>query len=281
MTTSGDIQAQQKGTWNSAAPGWKKWDAFLLEGFDAVSEAMLDSAHLKEGDEILDLAGGTGEPGIPAARRIGRGQVTSTDLAEDMLAVAADKARTSGVTNFAVKVASALELPFPDARFDAVVCRWGIMFFPEPAACLKEALRVMKPGGHAAFATWNVMEKNPHLGLPLAAAVARLGMPPPSPDNPGPFRYTDPATLTAMMVAAGFGEIQIKEVQGATNFESTEHYWSYAMELVGPFRAAVQKVDPATLESVKAEVLRKAAAMERDGTIHMTYSSWVVSGRKA
>lgn len=280
MPTDQEVQEQQKQIWNGAAPGWKKWDPLLMAQWRAVSEAMLQAAHLKEGQQVLELACGTGEPGIPAAKRIGKGMVIGTDLAEDMMAVAVEKARAQGVSNYKTQTASALSLPFEDGRFDAVLCRWGIMFFPDPPACLKETLRVMKPGAHAVFATWNSQEHNPHVGIPLGVAVQKLGFTPPAPDSPGVLRYADPKKLATLMTEAGFAEVSIQDCREPMEFESLDLYWDFVSEVVGPFKAGLQKADPSLREAVKAEVYEKARALTKDGKVRMTYSSWIVSGRK-
>lgn len=280
MSTSREIHDQQTGIWNSAAPGWKKWDAFLSARFEPVSEALIQAVRLGEGLEVLELACGTGEPGIPAAKRVGRGRVIGTDLADDMMAVAMEKARAQGVSNYSTLNASALSLPLPDGHFDAVLCRWGVMFFPDPPACLKETLRVMKPGAHASFATWNVGEKNPHLSLALGSAVNLLGLRPASPDSPGPLRYADPNKLVVEMKEAGFQDVQVQETAGVVDFDSPDHFWQYSIDIIGAFRNAVQGADAAKRAAVKADVLLKAGALLQDGRVHTTYSSWVISGRK-
>lgn len=281
MPTNQEIHDQQKQIWNGAAPGWKKWDPLLMTQWKAVSEAMLQAAHLKEGHQVLEMACGTGEPGIPAAKRVGKGSVIGTDLAEDMMVVAMEKAKAQGVSNYKTRPASALSLPFQDAQFDAVLCRWGIMFFPDPAACLKETLRVMKPGAYASFATWNSQEHNPHVGIPLGVAVQKLGFTPPAPDSPGVLRYADPKKLAGLMTEAGFQDVTIQDCRDGMEYESLDQYWDFVSEVVGPFKAGLQKADPSLRESVKAEVYEKARALMKDGKVRMTYSSWIVTGRKS
>jgi ubiquinone/menaquinone biosynthesis C-methylase UbiE len=280
MPTNEEIHEQQKQMWNSAAPGWKKWDAHFIGHYQPVSDALMDAAHLKEGQQVLELACGTGEPGIPAAKRVGKGSVIGTDLAEDMMAVAVEKAKAQGVSNYSTKTASAMALPFGNAIFDAVLCRWGVMFFPEPLAALKETLRVMKPGAYAAFATWNVAAKNPQVGIPVQVAVQKLGFVPPGPDLPGPLRYADAQKLAREMTEAGFRDVKVEELTGEVGNDSLDHYWEYASEIIGPFRAGLQKADPALREEVKAEVFERIKPYLKDGRVRMSYSCWIVSGRK-
>jgi ubiquinone/menaquinone biosynthesis C-methylase UbiE len=280
MPTSQEIQDQQKKVWNTAAPGWKKWDAYLLKRFEPVTQAMLDEAHLAEGQSVLELACGTGEPGIPAAKRLGKGRVTGTDQSEEMMAVAEEKAKAQGVLNYSTRAASALSLPFPDSQFDAVLCRWGIMFFPDPRACLRETRRVMKPGAWASFATWNAPDKNPYLSLPIKVAIQKMGLTPPPPEAPGVFRFPNPQELAALMSEAGFKNPQVREVVGESDFDSPEHYFEFVSEVVGPFRAAMAQAQPAVREQIKAGLLEQVKPLVKDGRVRSPYSSWIVSAQK-
>ncbi len=139
----------------------------------------------------------------------------------------------------------------------------------------------MKLGAYAAFATWNIALKNPHAALPIGVAVEKLGLTPTSPDSPGPLRYADAQKLAREMNEAGFQDIQVHEATGITDFDSLDHYWEYVMDVIGPFRAAMQKAEPTLRDQVKTEVLRKAGSMLKGDRVHMTYSSWIVSGQKA
>ena len=86
------IRDQQRETWDRFSTGWKKWDAMVLGWLAPYGEAMIRHAKLREDSNVLDVAAGTGEPGLTAAARVPRGRVTVTDLAERMLAVTAENA---------------------------------------------------------------------------------------------------------------------------------------------------------------------------------------------
>lgn len=109
---------------------------------------MLRLADLREQSHVLDVAAGTGEPGLTAAAMVPNGRVTVTDLSERMLAVAAENAARRGLSNFETKVCDAGALPFPNVRFDSVLCRFGFMFFPDIALAAREFARVAKPRPH-------------------------------------------------------------------------------------------------------------------------------------
>src|SRR5439155_5325472 len=112
-------------------------------------------AGLWPGLDVLDLASGTGEPALTLAPLVlPGGTVTATDLLPEILAVAEEQAAQQGRANLRCGVADAGDLPFADASFDRVTCRFGVMFFPDVPRALREVCRVLRPGGRAAFTAW-------------------------------------------------------------------------------------------------------------------------------
>lgn len=97
------------------------------------------------------------------------GRVVGVDLAEQMLAVAERKAKRLGLTNVSFRTGDATTLPFGAASFDAVTSRFCLMFLPEIPKTAGEIARVLKPGGWVAAAVWSAAEKNPSMGLAMAA----------------------------------------------------------------------------------------------------------------
>src|SRR6202022_885623 len=126
-----------------------------------------------EGDAVLDVAGGAGEPSLTIAETVGpTGSVTCTDAVAEMGAVAESEAQRRGITNITFQQCSADALPFDNKTFDTVVSRLGIMFFPDPLAALREMLRVTKHEGVIALAVWHKTELNPFFHL-VSNVVAR------------------------------------------------------------------------------------------------------------
>ena len=112
-----------------------------------VSSAMIDRLEIAQQQQHLDIAAGTGEPGLSIATSAPKGHVVLTDLSVEMLDIAARRAIAQGILNFETRVCSADNLPFDDATFDSVSVRFGYMFFPAVAAATAEFVRVLKPGG--------------------------------------------------------------------------------------------------------------------------------------
>lgn len=170
-------QAQKQG-WAHFAP---------LEALTIPQAARLvRHAKVKAGDRVLDVGCGTGVVSITAAR-IGA-QVTGLDLTPELLQRARENARTSEV-QVDFHEGDAESLPFGDSSFDVVLSQFGHIFAPRPEIATAEMLRVLKPGGTIAFATWP-----PELYVGRSSALAMKYLPPP-PNVPSPFLWGDPGVI--------------------------------------------------------------------------------------
>lgn len=131
--------------WRQSAAYWEKHIGTIRVMFSPVTQALIDDAGLIEGDAVLDVAGGSGEPSLTIAETVGpTGSVTCTDAVAEMVVAAQSEARRRGLTNVAFRQCAADSLPFENNSFDAVVSRLGVMFFPDLLAALREMLRVTK-----------------------------------------------------------------------------------------------------------------------------------------
>ena len=154
------IREQQKQVWNKVSAGWEKWDQFIMEFLRPMGEAIIDRLEIKEDDIVLDIAAGTGEPGLSIAAIAKNGKVIGTDLADEMLLIAAANAAAKGLKNYSTKTADVCKLPFEDNTFTKISCRMGFMFFPDMQLAVNEMYRVLKPGGRFAISVWGAPVKN-------------------------------------------------------------------------------------------------------------------------
>ena len=154
MANADEIRDGQREAWAGLSAGWEKWDAVIMDQLGPVSDAMIERLDVAEDHQHLDIAAGTGEPGLSIARLAPKGRVELTDLAPEMLDIAARRARARGITNIETKVCSADDLPFDDATFDGVSVRFGYMFFPDVAKATAEFARVLKPCGRLCSSVW-------------------------------------------------------------------------------------------------------------------------------
>src|SRR3954451_14546362 len=131
MPSSDEIRDAQRETWAGLSAGWEKWDVVIMDQLAPVGAAMIERLDIAEDQHHLDIASGTGEPGLSIARLSPKGRVVLTDLVAEMLDIAARRARAQGITNIETQVCSADDLPFNDGTFDSVSVRFGYMFFPD------------------------------------------------------------------------------------------------------------------------------------------------------
>ena len=140
-----EIRDKQKASWNQFSPGWKKWDVEIRNHMQPAADEIIRLLKPKGAQLILDVAAGTGEPGLSIARMLTGGKVIITDLADDMLAIAREKAAKKEIAHVEFQTCDVSALPFADNTFDAVSCRMGFMYFPDMLLAAKEILRVLKP----------------------------------------------------------------------------------------------------------------------------------------
>ena len=129
MPGGDEIRDVQRATWAGLSAGWEKWDSVIMDELGPVGAAIIERLHVTDDQQHLDIAAGTGEPGLTVAKLAPRGHVVLTDLAAEMLDIATRRANAQGITNFETKVCSADALPFGDATFDSISVRFGYMFF--------------------------------------------------------------------------------------------------------------------------------------------------------
>lgn len=274
------IRDQQRQTWDKFSSGWKKWDELVLSWLAPVGQELIRSAGLRETSNVLDVAAGTGEPGLTAASRVPKGMVTVTDLSDRMLEVAGENAARRGIKNFQTRQCDAGALPFPDNSFDAVLCRFGFMFFPDVDVSVKEFVRVAKPGARVCTAVWDVPDKNPWATTVMGTISKHVDMPTPSPGAPGLFRCAAPGYMETAFRKGGLKDITVKTVAGDLTFKTAEEYWSFMTEIAAPVVAGLAKADEPTRKKIEATVLDLARKTSPDGKPRLPWSASVISGRK-
>ncbi len=250
-----EIREQQKQSWNKFSAGWKKWDDVTMDFLNPAGKAIIAAIEPGGTDNILDIAAGTGEPGLTIAGMLQGGKVTITDLSPDMIEIAKEKAALLGVRNIETAACDVCELPFPDNKFDAISCRFGFMFFPDMQLAANEMFRVLKPGGRIATSVWNTPDKNIWSTSIMSTINKNIELPPPVPGAPGMFRCAQPGTMKNIFEQAGFKNITEKEVPTKYKCGTLENYWLMMTEVGAPIVAALSKADTATVQKIKTEAL--------------------------
>ena len=206
--------------------------------------------------------------------------VTVTDLSDRMLEVAAENAGRRGLKNFQTKQCDAGALPFPDRSFDAVLCRFGFMFFPDVDLSVKEFVRVAKSGGRVCTAVWDAPERNPWATTIMATISKYVEIPTPPPGSPGLFRCAAPGFMEAAFRKGGLKDIAVKHVVGELKFESAEEYWGFMTGIAAPVVAGLAKADEPTRNRIEAAVLDSARKTSPDGKPCLPWSASAISARR-
>jgi ubiquinone/menaquinone biosynthesis C-methylase UbiE len=238
----------------------EKWKAKSAVLGGAVTAALVEYSCPLPDMRVLDLASGTGEPGISLAQQVPQGSVVAVDQSLELLDIAAGRARGKHLLNFTTQQADAHQLPFADHSFDLATCRFGVMFFNEVERALAELRRVLKPGVRACFAAWGPIEQ-PYWQTTMKIVHRRVGGAMLPTEGSNPFRFSVAGSLSAVLSAAGFRELQ----ESTENLPWTwpgdaEEVFEYACAIAAPFRPMLERVRAEQWPAIRAEA---KAAIER------------------
>jgi SAM-dependent methyltransferase len=245
-------RAETLHNWERAAAGWSKRADRVREVGMQVSIWMIDQLGLQPGQRVLELAAGPGDTGFLAAELIEPGgTLVCSDGAEAMVEVARSRARALGVRN--VEFAQ-LELEWIDletASVDAIICRWGLMLSVDSGAALREARRVLRPGGRLAVSVWDEPAANPWATIPTRALVELGHTEPPDRGAPGMFALAAPGALQEALEGAGFVEVVLDAVQIERAYPSLEQYVDETRDLSVAFATALGGLTDGQLVEVR------------------------------
>ncbi len=280
MPSFDEIRDAQKATWAGLSAGWAKWDSVIIDQLRPVGVAMIDRLAIAEDSQHLDIASGTGEPGLSIAKLAPSGRVVLTDLVPEMLEIAARRANSQGVANIETRVCSADDLPFGEDTFDSVSVRFGLMFFPDLPTATAEFARVLKPRGRLCSSVWVKPEENPWTAIALDAIATEAVLPPRDRDMPNMFRCAAPGYVSALYEGAGLREIAEWDVKVELVTRSPEQYWQMISEHVSLVVAALQQVDGPARARVREHVVAHVSAFEKDGTVRVPGVARCIVGTK-
>lgn len=232
------LKDDQKRDWDAAAAGWKKWWPVFEAAAQHVSNRLVDLAGVTPGSRVLDIATGSGEPAVTAARRAGAaGRVIATDQSPGMLAIARERAAALGVTNIEFRESDAESLAIEERDFDAVICRWGMMFMPDVPRAIAGLRERMVAGARLATAVWSTPDKVPMISVGAEIVRKLVNLPPPPPGALEPMRLADTSILKGALERAGFSEITIERMPVTFEFARAEDFTQFRVDVSAPFRA--------------------------------------------
>lgn len=246
---------------------------FMFEPFARETARRLDGVS----GQVLEVAAGTGALTRELDRTLPAGAaIVATDLNPPMLDRAAARLTSPRVT---WRQADALALPFADRTFDAVVCQFGVMFYPDPVAGHREARRVLKPGGLYVLAVWDDLPSNPVADVAHRAVGARFPDDPPLFFARTPHGHHDTARLRQALAAAGFAAPAIDTVTlDAGPFPAADLALGFCQGT--PLRHDIEQRAPGGLAETTEAVAQALRARFGEGKIASTIQAHViVAGR--
>jgi SAM-dependent methyltransferase len=248
-----------------------------------ITDALLDDAGIAPGQRVLDLASGVGEPALAIADRVGpAGHVVGLDLSQEMVDAATSWAEENGITNVEFRrVETELDLGHPAESVDAVTCRFGLMFMPDPTATLKVLNDVVKPGGRIAIATWGPAERCPFLTVPNEILSRHVDLPRPDPGAPGPLALSSAEALASMFHAAGWEEVRSTPiVVYPFEADSPEEYWDITCRTAGPIISVLTALPEKTQQSIRDDAVVTLRGMMQDGKVRLSGEALVTGAMK-
>jgi SAM-dependent methyltransferase len=210
--------------WQLTGSGPEAYERYIVPAFMATSQELVALAALQRGERVLDVACGTGIVARLAAQVVGpAGRVVGADVNEAMLGMARTVSQQPNGTKIEWRQSDAAALPFPDAAFDVVFCQYGLEFFADQAAGLRQIARVLVPGGRLVLRVWRALERQPFYVALLKALErhVRAGVGAPILKA---FTLADAATLRALVVGAGFRQVHIRLTTNPLRYPSVEEY---------------------------------------------------------
>jgi SAM-dependent methyltransferase len=277
-----DQNADQIAYWNG--PGGQRW-ADRQQAQDIVlapvADVLIDRAGAKAGERIVDVGCGAGATSIAFAQQVGpTGHVMGIDISAPMLARARQVAPPELPVEFVL--ADATVYPFVPAGFDLLVSRFGVMFFAEPALSFANLHRALKPSGRLVFACWREPRDNPFLMAPLQAVYQHVPkLPPPGPDDPGPFAFASEARVQRILGDAGFSGIAMEPVDLSLDVaigRGLEAAVQGARE-IGPAARALAEQPPDVVAAATNPIREALMPFVSGQSVPLRASIWIVTAR--
>jgi len=211
--------------WNAIAEAWHKWTPHMHTWYEPATTLMLDLAQIKPGHHILDIAAGDGDQTLIVAERIGpQGYVLAIDNAEKLLAIAEKSAKDAGYTNIETRLMDGENLELSENSFDAVICRFALMFFKDPVGGLQSVKRVLKPESKFSAVVY-AENGDPEFLTALSTVQDQLGIE--QPDKPAATSLGSTEVLEQTFKKAGFTDVEVHPLKLDIQMKSSRECIDY------------------------------------------------------
>ncbi|MFE6197665.1 class I SAM-dependent methyltransferase [Streptomyces sp. NPDC057838] len=267
---------EQAARWNGpAGHAWVDLHEVLDGMFRPFEDLLVEAVSQQHVGSVLDVGCGTGGVTRAVARRAGH--CVGIDISEPMIGTARDLAEREGVPASFV-LGDAQEYAFEPAGFDAVVSRFGVMFFGDPVRAFTNLRGAVKDGGGLRLVVWRGPEENPFMTTAERAAAPFVPeLPPRRPDQPGQFAFADPRRVNRILAESGWAGVELRPVDMVCALPERELVRYFTR--LGPLGMLLPGADERTRARIVEAVRPAFEPFVRGDEVRFTAACWAVSAR--
>jgi SAM-dependent methyltransferase len=280
MNLTHETDGGQTALWNgSAGHAWVDAQAVLDQMFEPFEALLVEAATAESAGAVLDVGCGTGATTLAVARRLGaRGHATGADISGPMIAVARARAEREGLPATFIH-ADAQVHAFEPARFDAIISRFGVMFFDDPVEAFANLRRASQDEARLQCIVWRSAAENPFMTTAERAAAPLLpSLPPRRPDGPGQFAFADRDRVHTILEASGWGDIDLQAIDVECTLPEPELVRYFTR--LGPVGLFLQEADDRTRAQVIDTVRPAFDPYVHGAAVRFTAACWMVDARR-
>lgn len=276
------IKTEIKNNWESAAPGWAKWESTIAAWMNPATDLMLDMAGVVPGARILDVACGAGSQSLIAAKRVGKqGHVVASDISETMIKHVLKNANQANLKNISAVTGAAEELLFPTESFDAAICRLSFMLFAEPQKAMIGIKRILRVGGKLAVIVFTLPKTNAFMSKPMQILLHHAGKKPPKAGQPGIFSLGAPGILEQLFTDTGFNKYEQYILRVPLRLPSAKHALNMIQEAFGAYRAVLSNCSQSIQTAAWLEVFHTLQSFEKSSGFEGSMEILIGAGVKS
>ena len=264
--------------WNDASgPIWVEMQGILDQVLAPFETLLVERAFPGEGGSVLDIGCGAGATTLAMARRLGpAGHCLGVDISAPLVAAAKARCLDEGLKSAEFVHGDAQTYAFEPARFDAVISRFGVMFFDDPQAAFVNLRRAARRGAKLMFVAWRSPAENPFMTAAARAAAPFLpSLRPPDPEAPGQFAFADGDRVRRILETAGWENVELCRLDTPASL-SKDNLLAYVTKL-GPVGLALRDADEATRERTIKAVIAAFEPYVSNKAARFTTACWLVS----